>query len=59
MGTVIELKQKINDSYNDLKLLVDQKLVLVDEKIKSKLSSDVSLIEKMVSYHFKFRWKKE
>ena len=51
MGTVIELKQKINDSYNDLKLLVDQKLALVDEKIKSKLSSDVSLIEKMVSYH--------
>ena len=34
MGTVIELKQKINDSYNDLKSLVDQKLVLVDEKIK-------------------------
>ena len=48
MGTVIELKQKINDSYNDLKSLVDQKLVLVDEKIKSKLSSDVKLIEKMV-----------
>ena len=46
MGTVIELKQKINDSYNDLKSLVDQKLVLVDEKIKSKLSSDVNLIEK-------------
>ena len=37
MGTVIELKQKINDSYKDLKSLVDQKLVLVDEKIKSKL----------------------
>ena len=51
MGTVIELKQKINDSYNDLKSLVDQKLVLIDEKIKSKLSSDVNLIEKMVSYH--------
>ena len=42
MGNVIELKQKINDSYNDLKSLVDQKLVLVDEKIKSKLSSDVN-----------------
>ena len=27
MGTVIELKQKINDSYNDLKSLVDQKLL--------------------------------
>ena len=51
MGTVIELKQKINDSYNNLKSLVDQKHVLIDEKIKSKLSSDVNLIEKMVSYH--------
>ena len=30
---------------------MDQKLVLVDEKIKSKLSSDVRLIDKMVSYH--------
>ena len=51
MGTVIELRQKINDSYYDLKSLVDQKLVLIDEKIKSKLSSDVNLIEKMLSYH--------
>ena len=58
MGTVIELKQKINDSYNDLKSLVDQKLVLVDEKIKSKLSSDVNLIEKMVSYHLNSGGKK-
>ena len=58
MGTVIELKQKINDSYNDLKLLVDQKLALVDEQIKSKLFSDVSLIEKMVSYHLNSGGKK-
>ena len=51
MGTVIKLQQKINNSYNDLKSIVDQKLILVDEKIKSKLSSEVNLIEKMISYH--------
>ena len=51
MGTVIKLHQKINNSYNDLKSTVDQKLILVEEKIKSKLSSDVNLIEKMISYH--------
>ena len=37
MGTVIDIKQKINDSYNELRSLVNQKLFLVDEKIKSKL----------------------
>ena len=37
MGTVIELQKKINDSYNDLKSLVEQNLILVDERIKSKL----------------------
>ena len=51
MGTVIKLQKQINDSYNDLRSLVDQRLLLVDEKIKSKLSSDVNLIEKMISYH--------
>ncbi len=58
MGTVIKLKQKINNSYNDLRSMVDQKLILVDEKIKSKLSSQVNLIEKMISYHFNTGGKK-
>ena len=51
MGTVIDIKQKINDSYNELRSLVNQKLFLVDEKIKSKLVSEVNLIEEMVAYH--------
>jgi len=51
MGTVIKLQQKINNSYNELKSIVDEKLILVEEKIKSKLSSDVNLVEKMISYH--------
>jgi len=51
MGTVIKLQQKINDSYGELRSIVDQKLILVEEKIKSKLSSDVNLVEKMISYH--------
>ena len=36
MGSVIQLKTKINNSYFDLKNLVEDKLVLVDEKIKNK-----------------------
>lgn len=51
MGTVIQLKKKINDSYNELKSLVDQKISLVDDKIKSRLESDVNLINQMVVHH--------
>ena len=51
MGTVIQLKNEINNSYSDLKNSVDEKLVLVEEKIKSKLTSEVSLVEKMTNYH--------
>ena len=51
MGTVIKLQKKISDSYNDLRSLVEQRLILVDERIKSKLFSDVNLVKKMVSYH--------
>jgi octaprenyl-diphosphate synthase len=53
MGTVIQLKNQINNSYFDLKNSVEEKLVLVEEKIKSKLSSDVSLVQKMTNYHIK------
>ena len=41
MGTVVRLKRQINNSYFDLKKSVDEKLVLVEEKIKTKLNSDV------------------
>ena len=58
MGSVIQLKTKINNSYFDLKNLVEDKLVLVDEKIKNKLISEVSLVDQMTTYHFKIGGKR-
>jgi octaprenyl-diphosphate synthase len=51
MGTVVQLKNQINNSYFQLKESVDEKMVLVEEKIKSKLISDVELVQKMTDYH--------
>ncbi|WP_435114280.1 polyprenyl synthetase family protein [Candidatus Pelagibacter bacterium nBUS_36] len=51
MGTVVQLKNQINDSYFQLKNSVEDKLVLTEEKIKSKLASDVELVQKMTNYH--------
>ena len=51
MGTVVQLKNEINNSYFQLKDSVDEKLVLVEEKIKSKLVSNVDLVQKMTDYH--------
>ena len=51
MGTVIQLKNQINNSYFQLKDSVEDKLMLVEEKIRSKLSSDVNLVQKMTEYH--------
>ena len=51
MGTVIQLKNQINNSYFQLKSSVENKLLLVEEKIKLKLSSDVDLVQKMTEYH--------
>ena len=51
MGTVIQLKNQINNSYFQLKDSVEDKLLLVEEKIKLKLASNVELVEKMTSYH--------
>ena len=53
MGTVVQLKKQINNSYFDLKNSVEEKLVLVEEKIKTKLNSNVSLVQKMTNYHIK------
>ena len=53
MGTVIQLKNQINDSYFQLKESVEDKLVLTEEKIKLKLNSDVELVQKMTNYHIK------
>ena len=51
MGTVVQLKNQINNSYFQLKSSVENKLLLVEEKIKLKLSSDVDLVQKMTEYH--------
>jgi len=51
MGSVVQLKNQINNSYFQLKESVDEKLVLVEEKIKSNLTSDVELVQKMTDYH--------
>ena len=51
MGSVIQLKNKINNSYFQLKNSVEDKLFLVEEKIKSKLESNVDLVQKMTDYH--------
>ena len=51
MGTVVQLKKQINNSYFQLKNSVEDKLLLVEEKIKFKLTSDVELVQKMTDYH--------
>ena len=53
MGTVVQLKKRINNSYLELKNSVEDKLVLVDEKIKSKLLSKVNLVDEMTKYHLR------
>ncbi len=53
MGTVIQLKNQINNSYFQLKDSVESRLLLVEEKIKLKLSSEVELVKKMTDYHLK------
>ena len=51
MGTVVQLKNQINDSYFQLKNSVEDKLILTEEKIKSKLISDVDLVQIMTDFH--------
>ena len=58
MGTVVQLKNQINNSYFQLKDSVDEKLVLVEEKIKSKLVSEVDLVQKMTNYHIQTNGKR-
>ena len=58
MGTVVQLKNRINNSYSDLKTAVEDKLVLVEEKIKTKLSSKVELVDEMTKYHLRTGGKK-
>ena len=58
MGTVVQLKNRINNSYLDLKTAGEDKLVLVEEKIKTKLSSKVEMVDEMTNYHLKTGGKK-
>ena len=51
MGSVIQLKNKIDNSYYELKNSVDDKLILVEEKIRNKLISNVELVQNMNNYH--------
>ncbi len=53
MGTVVQLRNQINNSYFQLKDSVEDKLMLTEEKIKTKLISDVELVQKMTDYHVK------
>ena len=53
MGSVVHLKKQINNSYSNLLTSVEDKLVLVEEKISSKLTSKVELINKMADYHLR------
>ena len=55
MGTVVQLKNQINDSYFQLRDSVEEKLVLTEEKIKSKLASDVELVQKMIFFIIIFK----
>ena len=58
MGTVVHLKRQINNSYSALKSSVDEKLVLVEERIKKQLVSRIDLVQTMTSYHLKTRGKR-
>ena len=53
MGSVVKLRNQINNSYFQLKASVEDKLMLTEEKIKTKLISDVELVQKMTDYHIK------
>ena len=53
MGSVVKLKNQINNSYFQLKDSLEDKLILTEEKIKTKLISDVELVQKMTDYHMK------
>ncbi len=58
MGTVVQLKNQINNSYFQLRDSVEDKLLLVEEKIRSRLSSDVDMVKKMTEYHLDTKGKR-
>jgi octaprenyl-diphosphate synthase len=58
MGTVVHLKRQINNSYSALKSSVEEKLALVEERIKNQLVSKVDLVQAMANYHLNTRGKR-
>ena len=53
MGSVIPLKKEINNSYFELKNMLEDRLNNVNQLIKHKLASEINLIHKMINYHIK------
>tara|TARA_B100001559_G_scaffold264939_1_gene230926 strand:+ start:760 stop:1773 length:1014 start_codon:yes stop_codon:yes gene_type:complete len=53
MGSVIPLKKSASSAYLELKVLLNDKLVKVEDTIETKLLSDVNLIKKMSEHHLK------
>ena len=53
MGSVIPLKKEINNSYFELKNMLEDRLNNVNQLIKHKLASEINLIHKMIDYHIK------
>ena len=58
MGTVVHLKKQINNSYSALKSSVEEKLALVEEKIKNQLVSKIDLVQTMANYHLNTKGKR-
>ena len=58
MGTVVHLKKQINNSYSALKSSVEEKLALVEERIKNQLVSKVDLVQIMANYHLNTKGKR-
>jgi len=53
MGSVIPLKKSANSAYLDLKNILGNRLLEVENLIESKLQSEVDLIKKMSDHHLK------
>ena len=58
MGSIIPLKKELNNSYVELKNLVEDKLNQVNQLIKYRLASEINLIHKMTNYHLRSGGKK-
>ena len=58
MGSIIPLKKELNNSYVELKNIVEDKLNQVNQLIKYRLASEINLIHKMTNYHLRSGGKK-